>query len=139
MSEVIAREVALAEIVRWAEHFDRAPDAGEHDTLLRAVMAGRLSFNAEREEFCYSLLKPVELENKDTLTTLTVAEPTAGQFAAAFRVIKVRQDGASAVGELDLIGTVKQVASCTGKPYTVIERVRKRDFDTLQAVISFFG
>ena len=139
MSEVIAREVALSEIQGWAEHFGQAPDEGEHQSLMRAVQGGRISFNAEREEFGYTLLKPVALENGDTLSTLTVSEPTAGQFAQAFRVLKVRQDGGGAVGELDLAGTVKQVAACTGKPYAVIERVRKRDFDVLQALIGFFG
>jgi hypothetical protein len=139
MGEVIAREVALAEIAGWAEHFGNVPDAGEHEVLMRALQAGRLSFNAEREEFVYTLLKPVELENHDILDKLTLAEPTAGQFASAFRVLKVRKDGNAAVGELDLMGTVKQVASCTGKPYSVIERVRKRDFDILQALVGFFG
>jgi len=139
MSEVIAREAALAEVQGWAEHFGQTPDAGEHESLLRAMQGGRITFNAEREEFTYALLKPVALDNGESLTTLTVSEPTAGQYASAFRVLKVRQDGGAAVGELDLMGTVKQVASCTGKPYSVIERVRKRDFDVLQALIGFFG
>ncbi len=128
MSEVIAREVAEAEIEGWCKHFDVTLDPASREVIARALGAGRLSLDEGKEEFTYRLRKPVELENGKTLESLTVHEPTTGQSRDA------EKGGGS-----DLTITLKLMSYITGQPVGVLDRVGNKDARVLSTLFLFFG
>ena len=127
MSEVIAREVAEAEVEGWCKRFDMTLDPASRETIVRAYSAGRLSLD-EKDEFTYRLRKPVVLENGQTLDTMAVHEPTTGQIRDANKA-----------GGNDFDVSLRLLSYVTAQPLGVLDRLGNKDSRTLGLLFLFFG
>jgi hypothetical protein len=121
---VIAADVALGMIDTWAKHFDT--DAPDVPHVLRAVQAGRVDLDGD--SFAYTLAAAIKLENGQTLTAVTVSEPTGAQLRDATR---------GKVSEMET--TLRTLADITAQPLGVVERFKMRDLNVLGELLSFFA
>lgn len=121
---VIAADVALGMIDSWAKRFDT--DAPDVPHVLRAVQAGRVDLDGD--SFAYTLAAPIKLENGQTLTAVTVSEPTGAQLRDATR---------GKVSEMET--TLRTLADITAQPLGVVERFKMRDLNVLGELLSFFA
>lgn len=121
---VIAAEVAQEMIANWAAAFD--VDTPDVPHVLRATQAGRLDLDGE--VFAYTLASPVKLENGQTLSSVTVSEPTGAQLRDATR---------GKPSEMDT--TLRTLADITKQPLGVVERFKMRDLNALGELLSFFS
>lgn len=94
--------------------------------LAKKITAGRVDFNPDTMTFNYRLVKPLKLENGNTVDEVTIQEPTADDVQRATKK----------AGEMD---TIRILAAMTGQPYGVISRVGVRDMNAIGAFMSFFG
>ena len=122
----IAREVAEAEVRRWAESVEN-PE-GVTEALVRAVMGGRLTFDEQAEKFTVSLRHPVSMENGDTLKDLVIVQPTSGLYRDC---TKGGRDGVDA--------TLRIVSGVSGQALGLVERVKKGDLMVVMDCLNFFG
>ena len=122
----IAREVAEAEVRRWAEAVEN-PE-GVTESLVRAVIGGRLTFDEQAEKFTVSLKYPVSMENGDTLKELTIVQPTSGLYRDC---TKGGRDGVDA--------TLRIVSGVSGRALGLVERVKKGDLMVVMDCLNFFG
>ena len=122
----IAREVAQAEVARWAEAVEN-PE-GVTESLVRAVMGARLDFDEKAETFTARLKSPVAQENGERLETLMIIQPMAGQYREC---AKGNRDG--------LDTTLRLIAAVSGKALGLVERVKKADLMVLMDCLNFFG
>ena len=128
MSEVIAREVAEAEVQGWCDRFDVTLDPAAREKIVRALGAGRLTLDEGKEEFTYRLRKPITLENGQTLEKLVVHEPTTGQSRDANKA-----------GGNDFDASLRLLSYVTGQPLGVLDRVGSKDAQALSSLFLFFG
>jgi hypothetical protein len=133
----VARDAAELELDIWCETLEHDPDKEDRATLLSALMAGRITFDAATETFTYALRTPIELETGARLPHVKIADITARQFADAFKSIKVNATDKTASVSMDAI--LLQLSAASGIALGVVERVKNRDFSVLQALIGFFG
>ena len=122
----IARDVAEAEVRRWAEAVEN-PE-GVTESLVRAVMGGRLTFDDQAEKFTVSLRHPVSMENGDILKDLTIVQPTSGLYRDC---TKGGRDGVDA--------TLRIVSGVSGQALGLVERIKKADLVVLMDCLNFFG
>lgn len=122
----MSREAADTELDRIAADLGIELDEDSRVTVRRALMAGRLSWDAAEETFMVSLIKPIRLDNGETIDTLTVTEPTAGQLQKAGKIHD------------DMEQSLKMIAYCTDQPDGYIQRIRMRDLNVLGALVGFF-
>jgi len=128
MSEVIAREVAEAEVERWCGRFDVTLDPASRETIVRAYCSGRLALDENKDEFSYRLRKPVVLENGQTVEILSVHEPTTGQVRDADKA-----------GGGDFAVSLRLLSYVTGQPLGVLDRLGNKDSRALGLLFLFFG
>ena len=122
----IAREVAEAEVRRWAEAVEN-PE-GVTESLVRAVMGGRLTFDDQAEKFTVSLRHPVSMENGDTLKDLMIVQPTSALYRDC---TKGNREGIDA--------TLRLISGVSGRALGLVERVKKADLVVLMDCLNFFG
>jgi flagellar motor switch protein FliM len=123
---VVSEEVAIQILQDWKETLDCEPDPDQQKIVQRAVMAGRVSFDAELEEFSVQLRTPIELKNGDSITSLKIGEPDTSQLKSS---MKVKDEFES---------SIRLVALVTGHPDDVIGRMKMRDLKTASSVLAFF-
>ena len=126
-NEVVAPQAAEEILGRWQEVLDVELDADTQGVLVKAIRSGRLDFNEDTEEFTIILRKPIELQNGDTIEKLTLSEPSGEQIGAASKSADTFQQ------------TLKIIASLSGQPLGVVNRLKMRDLNLAGSVISFFG
>ena len=137
MREVMSREVAVEEILGWARALGEVYTAEEVETskTLAAVMTGRVSFDEETESFEYKLIKPLALENGKTLESIKIEEPTA-EYLLRRSTLKIEKNGSS---EMELDTEARFLASSTGQPIGILQRVKSRDIGVIKELAHFFG
>lgn len=140
----IDRESAKEEMRGWFRHFGEAVDAEVEEMIdssacLRAVMQGRVVFDEDAETFAYSLIKPIEKENGDTIDTVSLEEPTA-EYRFHKQTMRVKaQKGSQGVGELDINEVGRFLAASSGLSVNMLRRLRNRDYTVLDELSGFFG
>lgn len=122
----LADDAAKAELDRIAADLEITIDHELAEVVLRALRAGRLEWDAADQTFMLSLLNPIKLDNGQTITELTVTEPTAAQMKKAQSIADQFEQ------------SLKLVASCTDQPIGYIERLKVRDLNLLGGLVSFF-
>lgn len=127
MKPVIAEDVARTEISLWAEFFEVDLDEGSIAGLLPAVMRSRIIFNEETSRFTVTLRTPVDMDNGDSLTALTIREPKTGEL----------QKVGSLKNEVEM--TIRLMSILTGEAVGLIKRIGQKDFIVLTAVLGFFS
>ena len=137
MREVMSREVAVEEILGWARALGEVYTAEEVETskTLAAVMTGRVSFDEETESFEYKLIKPLALENGKTIESIKIEEPTA-EYLLRRSTLKIEKNGSS---EMELDTEARFLASSTGQPIGILQRVKSRDIGVIKELAHFFG
>jgi len=123
----VAREVAEAEVQRWAEALDVTVDLDMRERIVVAVMDGRAIFDADTERFTLRLRKPLRLENGTVIESLAISEPNGAQLLAAG---KARDVMGQALGLL---------AAVTEQPIGMIERLGQKDITVASGLLGFFG
>lgn len=124
---VVSKEVAQQEFGDLCEYWEI--DTSDNEVLrtkfIGAITRGRLSFNKDTDEFKYILRKPITLENKETISELTLKEIDTQALTAASK-------------DNDFIAALKMISSSSGVPYGVIERMSPKDTGVLGAILAFF-
>ena len=129
----IAREVAEAEVRRWAEQLGAelpmvAGTVTPPENVVQALMAGRVTFDEKAETFLMSLRSPVVQENGETVRDLLLAEPTALQLRDASKATK---------DEMEIMSRL--LSYITGKALGIVQRLRQRDLLLAGALLGFFA
>ncbi len=124
---VIAEEVAREQLEKMITAFGADLDPENKHSLLRAISAGRLDFDETEESFTIMLVKPIQLENGETVETLIITEPDFSQV----------QKASKSKNEIDQ--TLFLLSSITGHPAGVIGRLKMRDLTLCGTVLSFFA
>jgi hypothetical protein len=125
MKPVIAEDAARAEIDGWAEYFEVDDTSDIIDSVLPAVMRGRITLDDDGR-FRQKLRSPVELQNGETLTELVISEPTTEQMRNASKV-------------KDEFGqTIKLLSIVTGHAEGVINRLGTKDLTVAGGLLGFF-
>lgn len=127
MSVNISKEAAAEQVTYIEELFDSQLDVESKRKIERAIESGRLEFDDESEAFTIRLVKPVTLQNGETVTHLKIEEPTTEQMTKATRV----------KGEVEQASKI--IAAVSGQPTAVIERLKMRDFAIASMVLGFFA
>ncbi|ORC37263.1 hypothetical protein B4O97_03475 [Marispirochaeta aestuarii] len=120
------QEKAIALLESWEEKFDTVITA-DRDRLIRAIEAGRITYSEGSETFIIELVKPINLENGDTLTMLEVSEPTVEQLRQAQ---KIKDEFAM---------SLRLLSQMVGQPEGVLGRMKARDMNLAAAVMGFFS
>lgn len=82
----LAHDAALAELEAYRVHFgfnDEEINEKTHGALLRAIVAGRITFNPQEEVFSYTLKTPVDQTTGPMVTAITIREPTSLELSKA--------------------------------------------------------
>ena len=122
----VAREVAEKEVESWCEVLGCAPDLSVIDDAVLGTMAGRVLFDVEKEEFSYTLRKPIKLENGDCVTVVKISEPNARQLSNANKTKNEIEQA------LLLLSAVSGIAS------GVLDRMKQRDIVMAGELSGFF-
>jgi len=125
----IAREVAEAEVQRWCERFDASLDLADRERIVRVLMAGRLSLDESKDEFCYRLRSPVTLENGSKLEELRIGEPSTGMVRDANRT----------GGKDEFEVSLRLLSYVTHQALGVLDRIGQKDLTSLGMLFNFFG
>lgn len=123
----IAREVAEAEVSRWVQCMEASLAVADREKVVLAVMAGRVSLNAETETFTLHLRKPLRLENGSSLAELMIQPPTFRQSLDAAR------------GKTEAETALNMVGAVTGQATGVIERLPQKEINLAGVLIGFFA
>lgn len=124
----VAREVAEKEVEGWCDQLECVLDDGVGDRLALAVMAGRLSLDAESEVFTLKLRSPLTLENGDILGELKIQGPTFRQ----------QQDATKGTEDVNEISG-RMLSMVTEQPSGILDRLQMKDVNTAVTLVSFFG
>ena len=127
MNTVISKDAALEEIENWADWFETEIDEDAVETLLPAVMRGRITFDQESEKFTIRLRSPITLENGEKVESVTMREPIGKELMYD----KKRTD--------DMAFALRMYSKLSGQPLGVIERLKERDLVTLSGILGFFA
>ena len=124
----IARDVAEKEVQDWCDQLECILDDGIGERLTLAVMAGRLSLDAESEIFTLKLRSPLTQENGEILSELKIAGPT-------FRQQQQATKGTDEPNEV----SARMLSSVTGQSPAILERLQMKDINTAVTLVGFFG
>jgi hypothetical protein len=128
MKQVIDKETAQGFLNDWMESLGYNLDEGdEKEKILSAIQEGRLDFDADKEEFSYTLRKPIVLENGQTVAQVKIYEPEALAVQTAGKL----------KNEMEM--TIRLLSSITGQPLGVINRLKLRDMTLMGHLIGFFS
>ena len=127
MADKICREAAEEEVQGWCERFEVTPDLETREKIVRALMAGRIMYDGKEESFTVHLRKPIQLANGQTIDSLRLIEPNAGQIREANKV----------KDELEMV--LRLLSSVTDHPLGVLDRLRQKDLVLVGGVFNFFA
>lgn len=128
MKQVIDKQTAQGFLDDWMDSLGYSLDEGtEKEKIMQAIQEGRLDFDAETEEFSYTLRKPIILENGQTVTQVKIYEPEALAVQSAGKL----------KNEMEM--TIRLLSSITGQPLGVINRLKLRDMTLMGYLIGFFS
>jgi hypothetical protein len=122
----MTEDAAEQALQRALDTFGAELPANDKETMRKAFVDGRLDFDPSDESFTVLLRKPVELHNGETVETLRLEEPSAGQLRQATKA------------KDDFEQTLRLISLLSGHPVTVIESMRSRDLTLAGGVLSFF-
>jgi hypothetical protein len=132
MDHVIEKEAAEAELAGIVEFFEVDPEGKDWEDnrkrLLAAIQKGRLSLAIDAGRIELTLVQAIELENRQTVPSLSFKEPTAGDLKA---LDKYKENEGMAK-------TLHLVSKMTGQPIGVVERMVARDLSVVGAIASLF-
>jgi hypothetical protein len=135
--EIVITKDAAMEILRgWCDWFSEPIDDQtlENTALLKAVMQGRVDFDEDKELFSLKLRKPIELDNGETVASITMCDPGS---AHALDKQKVISKGKSLEMELDTVSS--KLVSATGLALGVLRRLSLTDYNTMDNLLVFFS
>lgn len=143
----MAREIlindddARLELAAICEELGIDPQGRNLEAFLELVQCGDLLLDKEKLVI-YNLKKPVLSETGSiVLDKLKFREPTAGELQRALKGIKIDMAGGSS--QVDASDThrktVNLASALTGTAIGIIEKMKARDFEVVQAITSFFG
>lgn len=138
---LINEDDAKIELNSICEELGIDPEGKNYDSFLELVQYGDLFLDKERL-VVYSLKKPVESqEGVIVLDKLKFREPTAGELQRALRGIKIDMAGGSSQVDASDTSrkTVNLASALTGVGIGIIEKMKARDFEVVQAITGFFG
>ncbi len=127
MADKICREAAEKEVEGWSELFRVTLDLGTRESIVRALMDGRIIFDKKAEIFTIQLRKPIRLENGETITFLKLEEPDARQLRDADKA------------KDDFESVLRLLSSITGHPLGVLDRLKQKDLTLTGGVFTFFA
>ena len=131
-TDKINKEVAESELKRMFNFFGLDSEDEEHSKtkgrMIKAFQDGRMEFDIDSEKVSIKLIKPITLENGETINKLTLIEPTANQLLAVDKYDD-RENMAKAVA---------MTAKITGLPDSTIKKLKSRDLTTVTAVVVLF-
>jgi hypothetical protein len=141
-TDVIAADVAAKQLAAMEREFETPiVDKGARDFLIQAILRGRVDFDADAATVTYRLRMPVELENGATLSELAFREPTGAEQERINRGFSMKRDGDNNT-ILDIGDThaqlLRQISVICGKPAGIVGRIKRRDWNVLQAISGFF-
>ena len=124
----IAREVAEVEVANWEDRFDTVLSPESSEKLIRVVMRGRIVFDEQTESFTLKLRTPIQLDNGETVSELTLREPKARQ---------ARDAGKPGTGDVEAV--LRMLSAVSGQGLGVIERLGMKDLTVCGELFNFFG
>ncbi len=127
MDHVVSAEDAEIKLMEIEEYFETKLDKENRSRILKAIIAGRLSFDEDTEIFYIILKSSIKLDNGDEISSLKLEQATVAQIERASRK----------GGEFEQMISI--VSSISGQPISVIGRIKQRDILIIAAVLSFFG
>ena len=127
MDHVVSAEDAEIKLTEIEDYFETKLDEENRSRILKAIIAGRLSFDEDAEIFNIILKSPIKLDNGDVISSLKLEQATVAQIERASR-----KGG-------DFEQMISIVSSISGQPISVIDRIKQRDILIIAAVLSFFG
>lgn len=138
---VIGADVAQKQLSAMEEEFGEL-EKSQRPTMLDAIMRGLVDFDAAEASVTYKLQRPIEQKNGDTLTHVTLIEPTIEQLQRITRgqMVKLAMDRQAEFSvESGYAELVKLLSVVAGVPEGVAMRIKRRDVAVLQALQGFFG
>lgn len=127
MDYPIARDVAEKEVDRMTELFEVDLEDESREALVKSYMAGRISFDEAEEKITFIFRKPIEQENKEQLTQITLQEPTVSQM----------RDAAKVKDEFEQ--TLRLISYISGVSLGVLNRMKQKDLIIAGLILSFFA
>jgi hypothetical protein len=130
--QVLDDETAEKELKRIISFWEVNPEGADWENakekLLLVIKAGRLRLDEKEEKLILKLVKPIPLENGDTLDELSFQEPTAKDL----RVLDKTKDQEKVAAMLDL------ATKMTGVAIGLIDRMKSRDTGAMGAISGLF-
>jgi len=96
--------------------------------LINAIMDDRVTLNEETETIKINLVKPIKLENGDSILYFEAKEPTVKQME-----LLDKEDGSAKVEQ-----TAFMISLMTNQAIGIVERLQSRDFSAVGALTGFF-
>lgn len=124
---VIAEEAAEEEVQGWCDNFEVTLDIGSRERIVRAVMAGRITFDGQAETFDIQLRKPIDLDNGESVTSIKLKEPDTRNL----------RDANKAKDDFEM--TLRLLSYVSGHPLGVMERIKQKDLILAGEMFNFFG
>lgn len=136
MSDVMDRETAELEALNIGEFFEN----DFNDSILPAVMAGRLYLDPNQKRVIYKLHKPIELQNDKVVSELKFSNPSAEETVRINKGVQaeVKADGGTAI-DMGMMyqRTIKAAQILSGEPLGVINRMGRKDLSELLGFFDF--
>ena len=127
MKPVMDKQTATNEIEGWIEWAEGVRSAEIVDTLLPAVMRGRVSLDENDDTFTIRLRSPVKLETGEVVESVQIREPTAAEMKKA----------GGRADHVDFL--TRLISALSGQPLGVVERIKMKDLNVVASIVSFFG
>lgn len=127
----LAKDVALAELEAYRAHFgfdEKDINEETHGALVRAIVAGRVSFEPSEEVFTYTLRNPIDNNTGPAVESLTIRQPNTLDLSKANK---------GKPEEMEM--TQRLVSYVSGQPLFVAQRIRQGDITVIGSLFAFFG
>jgi hypothetical protein len=139
---VLGADVAQKQLRELEEEFSEAVENKSHrDAIIDAIRLGLIDFDPEQATITYRLKRPIELQNGETLESITLKEAPIEQLKQIDRGQMIKVDSTQQM-EVDASVAweklIKTVSIVGGIPRGVVERIKRRDAIVLQALSAFF-
>jgi len=138
----VADEMADQVLESIEDEFGEVGSAANRAIIRDAITRGLIEFNEGAGTLSYTLQKPVELNNGESVSVLTFEEPTVAQIERMNKGIetKGKSDGSFVIsGDAQTKMTTRMVSIVAGVPIGSVEKFKRRDFQVLQALQDFFA
>jgi len=141
MDYVIDEVTARSLLDEMIEEYGTGPAPEQEQVLIHSIRLGLLDFDATTGKTSYTLQKPVELKNGENFSQINLEEPTQDQIERINRGLTVTADSKGIV-TMDSSTTARQIARMVavigGVPTDIVSRIKRRDYQVLEGLTSFF-